>query len=188
MKRIAYLVLLVLLAAGAVSAQQWGPGCGPWGKGPGYGPRRHAGPGPGYYRGEPQTAAREPWETLTLTGTLELIDGNIALQKDAVTYYIIGLNRLVGFIDGLTEGAAVTLEGASRPVLRAGYKAEAEDGERHIFLASKLEINGKTYDNLTPALTNRPENEPRSDYPPPRRDQHRRYDDRRYSGHPERRF
>jgi hypothetical protein len=184
MKRITYLVLLVMMCAGIVSAQQRG---GPWGKGPGYGPRRHAGPGPGYYREEPQAAAREAWETLILTGNLELIDGNIALRKDAVTYYIIGLNRLIGFIDGLTEGAAVTLEGAARPLPRDRYRTVAEDEERRIFLASKLEISGKTYDNLTPALTNRPQSElrPCSDYPPPRRDQHHRYDDRRYS---ERRF
>jgi hypothetical protein len=168
MKRIAYLVLLVLLAAGAVSAQQWGPGRGPWGH------------GPGYYREDPRPA-REAWASLTLTGTLELIDGNIALRKDAVTYYIIGLNRLAGFIDGLREGAAVTLEGAARPLSRDGYRAAAgaaaEDGGRRIFLASKLELNGKTYDNLTPALTNRPEHElrSRSDNPPSRRDHHRRY-------------
>jgi hypothetical protein len=170
MKRIAYLVLLVLLAAGAVSAQQWGPGSGPWGK------------GPGYYREDHRSPAREawePWASLTLTGNLELIDGNIALRKDAVTYYIIGLNRLAGFIDGLREGATVTLEGAARPLSGDRYRTEAGAGAegRRIFLASKLELNGKTYDNLTPALTNRPEHELRSrpDYPPSRRDHHRRY-------------
>jgi hypothetical protein len=179
MKRIAYLVLLVLMGVGAVSAQQWGNGCGPWGKRPGYGQGRHTGPGPGYYREDPRPAAWETWETwetLTLTGNLELIDGHIVLRKDAVTYYITGLNRLVGFIEGLTEGAAVTLEGAVRPL------PGDEDGERCIFLVSKLGLNGKTYDNLTPALTTgRPENtlRPRSDYPRSRRDPQRRHSDRR---------
>ncbi|MDR0386613.1 MAG: hypothetical protein LBH57_01120 [Treponema sp.] len=152
MKRIGYLVLLALICAGAVSAQQWGPGCGSWGKGSGYGHRRRAGPGPGYYREH----SRTNWEALTLKGNLELVDGNIALRQDAVTYYITGLTRLIGFIDGLTEGAEITVEGAARTLPDRGD----EEGERRIFLVSTLGINGRTYENLTPAVTARQGNAP----------------------------
>jgi hypothetical protein len=131
MKRIFCIALLALTAAVIVSAQQRGP--------PGYGRGEHHGPG---YRAGPR-------ETVTVTGSLELIDGTIALKQDTVTYYVMGLNRLTGFIDGLKEGAAVTLEGSARRL--------PGEGERRALLVSRLEINGKTYDNLTPALRDRPE-------------------------------
>jgi hypothetical protein len=135
-----YIALLMMIAAAAVSAQQWGPGPdsmhGAWSR---HGRRPSSGPRPGDYREYPQAPH---WEKAAVTGNLELIDGNIALRQDAVTYYITGLNRLVGFIDGLKEGAAVTLEGAVRPL--------PGNGEHRLFLVSKLEINGRTYDNLSP--------------------------------------
>ncbi|MDR2071634.1 MAG: hypothetical protein LBP81_09500 [Treponema sp.] len=160
MKRIFYAVLLVMAAAAVVSAQQWGPGYGREGPGPRFrDDRRDSGPGRGYYREDPREADRE---TVTLTGKLELIDGNIALRQDTVTYYIAGLNRLTGFVDGLKEGAEVTLEGVSRKL--------PGDGERRVLLASRLGLNGKTYDNLTPALTSRPLDNPN----PPRPEQRRR--------------
>jgi hypothetical protein len=106
---------------------------------PGYDRRHHSGPGPGYYREDRGTNTQE---SVTIAGNLELIDGSIALRQDTVTYYTIGLNRLIGFIDGLKEGAAVTLEGTARKL--------PGDGDHRVLLVSKLEINGKTYDNLTP--------------------------------------
>jgi hypothetical protein len=135
-----YAALLMMIAAAVVSAQQWGPGPDSMhGARSRHDRRPYSGPRPGYYREEPKAAR---WEQATLTGNLEVIDGNIALRQDAVTYYITGLNRLVGFIDGLKEGASVTLEGAARPLPGAG--------EFRLFLVSKLGINGKTYDNLNP--------------------------------------
>jgi hypothetical protein len=110
-----------------------------------YGHRQNFGPGPGCRE---YPASNVP-ESVAVTGKLELIDGKIALTQDTTTYYIIGLRRLIGFIDGLKEGAEVTLEGAARPL--------PGDGERKVLLVSKLGINGKTYDNLSPALTDRAE-------------------------------
>ncbi|MDR2246013.1 MAG: hypothetical protein LBE17_04960 [Treponema sp.] len=139
MKRMMYISLLMTIAVAAVSAQQWGPGPdsmhGAWSR---HGRQPYSGPQSGYYREYPTTPY---WEKAAVTGNLELIDGNIALRQDAVTYYITGLNRLVGFIDGLKEGAAVTLEGAARPL--------PGNGEHRVLLVSKLEINGKTYGNLS---------------------------------------
>jgi hypothetical protein len=151
MKRIFYIAVLILIAAGTVTAQQWGPGYGRWGQGPRHGRRHyddrpHYGPGPGYFREDPRSDIRE---TVTVTGSLELIDGVIALRRDTVTYYTVGLNRLIGFIDGLKEGAEVTLEGSARRL--------PGEGDRRVLLVSRLGINGKTYDNLTPAPANRPD-------------------------------
>jgi hypothetical protein len=105
-------------------------------------------------------------ETVTVTGNLELLDGHIALRQDTVTYYTAGLNRLIGFVDGLKEGAVVTLEGAARRL--------PGDGERRLLLVSRLEINGKTYDNLSPAPAGWPQGNP-----PPRQDTGRRRDHQR---------
>jgi hypothetical protein len=112
----------------------------------GYGHRSYSGPGPGRCREDPGTDIRE---IVAVAGNLELIDGRIALRQDGTVYYIIGLNRFLGFIDGLKEGAAVTLEGAAWTL--------PGDGERRVLLASKLGLNGKTYDNLAPAFTDRRE-------------------------------
>jgi hypothetical protein len=125
MKRMFYIALLVLTTAAALSAQQGGPHG--WGRG----------------------AIREP---VTITGSLELIDGNIALRQDTIIYYIKGIERLIGFIDGLKEGAEVTLEGTALAMPR--------EKDRRVLLVFKLGINGKTYDNLTPALMGRPERNP----------------------------
>ena len=139
MKRIVYTALLVMAAAAVVSAQQWDPGPGSRrGPGPRYDRRHYS--GPGQYRAD-------RWENVTVTGNLELIDGNIALPQDEVIYYVTGLNRLIGFVDGLKEGAEVTLEGAALPL--------PGDGDRRVLQVSKLEIDGKTYDNLTPRFQNR---------------------------------
>jgi hypothetical protein len=164
MKQIFYIALLVLAAAGTVSAQQRGPGSGQWGHAPRHGTRheydRRPFSGPGHYREDPRN---NTWETVTVTGSLELIDGNIAVRQDSVIYYAAGLNRLIGFIDGLKEGAPVTLEGTSRKL--------PEDGERRFLLVSRLEINGKTYDNINPQRD--------SNYPPPRPDPGHDYPRRR---------
>jgi hypothetical protein len=84
-------------------------------------------------------------ETTTLTGKLELINGQIALKQGETTYYVAGLQRLIGFVDGLKEGAEVTLEGIAL--------AYPGNGETRSLLVSKLTLNGKEYDNLNPALT-----------------------------------
>jgi hypothetical protein len=152
MKRMFYIALLVLATAAAISAQQRRPpGWSRWGPTHGIRPKydhRHSSPRPGYSQENPATIR----ELVTVTGSLELIDGNIALRQDTITYYIKGIERLIGFIDGLKEGAEVSLDGYA---LRL-----PGEGDRRVLLVSKLGINGKTYDNLTPALTGRPEKNP----------------------------
>jgi hypothetical protein len=93
----------------------------------------------------PRHISPESLETVTVSGTLGLVNGRIALQKDGETYMVRGLERLIGFVDGLKEGAAVTLEG----FVRTG----PADSKLHYLLVNKLTINGKEYDDLARGFT-----------------------------------
>jgi len=69
---------------------------------------------------------------VTVNGVLKLERGFVAVQSDTADVYLVPLlNRYIGFINGLTEGARVTVEGA---------------GFRNIIHPEKLTINGRTYD------------------------------------------
>jgi hypothetical protein len=81
-------------------------------------------------------------ETVSLSGTLALANGQIALQSGSDVYYVTGIQRLVGFVDGLKEGAQVSLEGYTRSF----NKTE----NAKLLLATKLTIGSKSYD-LAPA-------------------------------------
>jgi hypothetical protein len=93
-------------------------------------------------RSGPPRESRQNAETSTITGKLELINGNIAVKNGDTVYYPIGLDRLIGFVDGLKEGAEVSLEGWSFGASR--------DTEYRRFLVSKLTLNGKEYSDLLP--------------------------------------
>jgi hypothetical protein len=42
-----------------------------------------------------------------------LEQGRIALKAGSDVYFVAGIGRLIGFVDGLKEGAAVSLEGTA---------------------------------------------------------------------------
>jgi hypothetical protein len=82
---------------------------------------------------------RMPLEKLSLSGTLGLSQGIIVLKSGEETWYVPGLRHYTGFIDGLKDGAAVTLEGWGERVL--------QNGEAAGFLrVSKLTLDGKDYE------------------------------------------
>ena len=62
----------------------------------------------------------------------------IALTAGEITYLTFGLNRFVGFIDGLKEGAQVTLEGSALPY-------PGSDTVK-VLRVQKMTLNGKEYD------------------------------------------
>ena len=119
MKRKILFVMMILGFAAMVQAQVWGPG-----------------------RNRRNTQAPE---TVTVSGTMVVANGMPALKSADVTYLVSGLSNLIGFIDGLKEGAQVTIEGV----------AMTSPGDQNIkFLrASKLTINGKVYDLSPPELS-----------------------------------
>ncbi|MFZ2636182.1 MAG: hypothetical protein WAZ99_08275 [Rectinemataceae bacterium] len=67
--------------------------------------------GQNFGRGYIASQSAATLEKSTVEGTLELTSGGIAVKQGDNTYYVMGLNRLVGFVDGLKEGAKVKLEG-----------------------------------------------------------------------------
>jgi hypothetical protein len=79
-------------------------------------------------------------EKTTVSGKLGIVRGMIALDSGDTIYYVPGLLRFAGFIEGLKEGASVTLE---------GYESLAPfpDEEPGTSLrVTKMTLNGKDYD------------------------------------------
>jgi hypothetical protein len=70
-------------------------------------------------------------QKVTLTGTLQLQNGQIALSSGNTLYFVPSLGRYIGFIDGLKEGAGVSIDGYA-----SGNYLEP----------LKVTINGKSYD------------------------------------------
>ncbi|GMO26370.1 MAG: hypothetical protein LBG79_09180 [Spirochaetaceae bacterium] len=103
-------------------------GCGTWGRGGG----RHIEP-----RG-----VRAKAEEVSLTGNLSLAQGQIAIKDGETTYFIAGLHRFIGFIDGLKEGAKVTVTGNA-------WQLQQESAFK-MLRPVKISIGGKEYE-LAPA-------------------------------------
>ncbi|MCL2720518.1 MAG: hypothetical protein FWD47_04170 [Treponema sp.] len=79
-------------------------------------------------------------ETVTVEGTLKLSRGMIALESAGNTFYIPLLTRYIGFINGLREGANVSIEGRSF---------------RNVIHPVKVTIDGRAYDfNMRPRANN----------------------------------
>ena len=111
MKKLVLSLTVVLFAAGIAQAQGYG----------------HM--GRGWYGGA-QTA-----QTITVSGTLQLQNGAITVKSGDTVYYVPALQQYVGFIDGLREGGAVTLEGYG-----------GNDSNYPYFDPYKITVNGKDYD------------------------------------------
>ena len=117
MKRITLLISLVLLITTMSWAQQ--------GRGQVHNPRNYQGP-------------RYETETLSVSGPLTIVHGSPAIKNNETTYIIKGISRLAGFVDGLKEGAQVTVAGSS-------VKIERDDNIR-VLVPRELTLNGKVYD------------------------------------------
>jgi len=84
------------------------------------------------------TAPAQAPQTVTVSGKLELIDGFIGLKSGGTTYYTRGLDRLVGFVKDLQEGAQVKLEGYAVPLgTPSGYS---------YLIVTKVTVGGKDYE------------------------------------------
>ena len=85
--------------------------------------------------------------TTVIKGTLGLSKGRISVVSGGITYYVRGLQRYVGFIDGLKEGAQVSLEGyAAAPTV--------EGQKDRLFYPVTLTFNGKNYEVGSPDARN----------------------------------
>jgi hypothetical protein len=78
-----------------------------------------------------------------VSGSLSLVNGHIALKDGGKTYYLEGIQRMVGFVDGLKEGASIKAEGYALPMNLAPDYA--------FLRLTKVTFNGKSYDIAQPA-------------------------------------
>jgi hypothetical protein len=85
MKKTGFVLVIAFIAIGTISAQNWGN-----------------------QRGYDQSINAE---AITVEGTLQLQNGQIALSAGNAVYFVPALNRYIGFIDGLKEGASVSISG-----------------------------------------------------------------------------
>jgi len=128
-------VVLILLAFG-LAAMVWAQG--PAGSA---GPKRAEGPAPG------SAGARNPQreaKPVTVSGDIVIVRGSPAVKSGDVTYILNRNFSLFGLVDGLKEGAKVTIEGRAMGTPR--------DDKVMFLVPSKLTFNGKTYENLEPPL------------------------------------
>ncbi len=97
-------------------------------------PRPGMGPGAGLSAAPTLQQA----EVTKIEGRLELINGFIAIKSRDKTYYVHGLEYLIGFVDGLKEGAQVKIEGFA-----VDFPAAPEYAHLRV---SKLTIGNREYD------------------------------------------
>jgi hypothetical protein len=90
-----------------------------------------------------QTGDTKGPKVVTVSGNLAVTGAGIGLRSGDDTYYVMGIDRLIGFVEGLKEGAPVTLEGYEFPV-----PADAEYRYLRVF---RLNFNGKDYE-VSPRL------------------------------------
>jgi len=91
-----------------------------------------------FAQGLPKPDGQGARETVTVSGALGVARGMIALTSGGKVFYLAGLGRLVGFVDGLKEGAQVTAEGYALPL--------PGDGGGAVLRLTKLTLGGREYD------------------------------------------
>ncbi|MDR2048805.1 MAG: hypothetical protein LBP69_05070 [Treponema sp.] len=113
----------------------------------------------------PGTGARENFrqrEPVSVSGTLVLANGFIALKSGDTIYYAGGLERLVGFIDGLKENAQVRLEGYDfSRVNNVRTQDSSQTEATHFLRVTRLEIDSRSYE-ISPMAGGFPEQGPRN--------------------------
>ncbi|MDR2500477.1 MAG: hypothetical protein LBD37_05280 [Treponema sp.] len=83
-----------------------------------------------------------PAEIITISGTMTIVQGFLAVQSNDTAYLTPGLDRYVGFIEALKDGAPVSLEGSA-----LNY---SQDGTIKTLRVTKLTVGGKSYDLARP--------------------------------------
>jgi hypothetical protein len=83
--------------------------------------------------------------TTTVDGIIGLSNGRIVLRSDDTIYYTRGLDRFIGFIDGLKDGAQAAIEGYVSP-------PSVEGANERLLFPVKLTLNDKVYE-VGPVMT-----------------------------------
>jgi hypothetical protein len=109
MRKLVFILAIAVLVQSFVSAQGW--------------------------RGYGQPVMPTAATAVTVTGTLGLQHGRITIQSDDTAYYVPILERYIGFIEGLKDGARVSVEGYVQ-----------ENGVYPWIRPVKVTVNGKVHD------------------------------------------
>jgi hypothetical protein len=99
--------------------------------GPGQGPSSHGLPEAG--------DSGSDLVSVTISGTLEVVNGQLAVRDSSGPYFVKGLSRLMRSVPGLVVGVKVSIQGYSSVIMDDG----AATG--HYFKARQLTFNGQTY-------------------------------------------
>jgi hypothetical protein len=118
------------LIAALVALAMTGQAFAGWG-GPGMGPSSHGLPEAGDNGSD--------LVSVTVSGTLEVVNGQLAVREGSASYFVKGLSRLMRSVPGLVVGAKVTLQGYSSKIMDDGTAVG------HYFKARRLTVNGQTY-------------------------------------------
>jgi len=83
----------------------------------------------------------------TIKGTLKINANRFSVVSGNITYAVRGLERLVGVVDGLKDGAQISLEGYA-------IAPTTEGQSERLFNPVRLTINGKSYEVGSPGAGN----------------------------------
>ena len=147
LKRIVLLSLLILCIGAVVFSQS--PGRGGFGRN--QNPRGNYPNYPNYPedRFRNREAPQPVTEKVSVTGNLTIARGILAVKNNDITYLLPGLQRFMGFIDTLKDGAQVILDGSALSF--------SEDSKFKVLMISKLTIGGKDYDFERPERSFQPQ-------------------------------
>jgi hypothetical protein len=84
MKKFGFIIVIACLVIGTASAQNWNNG---WG------------------------TPVQTGQAISISGTLQLQNGVIAVVSGNTAYYVPSLTQYIGFIEGLREGAQISVDG-----------------------------------------------------------------------------
>ena len=102
----------------------------------------------GWGRGWVRPSIPQP-EAVTVSGNLIVAHGLPALRSGDVTYLIGGINRLVGFVEGLREGSNVTIVGHAI--------SSPQEETLKILRPTELIFDGRSYEMALPLRNFLPE-------------------------------
>ena len=94
-------------------------------------------------RNAPHHRQLPPAETVTISGNLTVAHGMPAIASGDTVYLVGRLSRLTGFIDGLREGAQVTIEGSAMTSRR--------NNNLKLLNPTRLTLDGRSHDLTSPA-------------------------------------
>ena len=89
-------------------------------------------------------------EKISISGNLAFFNNRIALSATGKTYYLAGIQELIGFVPGLNEGATVKIDGVIVPERERKRTTTTTDTTvgapvAQTILVSKVNFNGKDY-------------------------------------------